>query len=161
MRILILSGAMLAMAGCCFGGSAPPPPVNLAPGFTPQPTTANGTAGGINEASSLNAECRGRIPLIPQHTINVTAQIPALTVMVNGGTADTTLVIGTPTGTYLCNDDSGDPGNSLNPSYTGAFAPGTYMIYVGSFNTDDQGVRYTLGFTEAAGAVASSLPAPS
>ena len=42
MRILILSGAMLAMAGCCFGGgAAPAPPINIAPGFAPQPTTGS------------------------------------------------------------------------------------------------------------------------
>lgn len=160
MRALIVSGAILAMSGCCFGGAAAPTPINLAPGFTPQPTTASGTAGGINQASSLNAECRGNIPLIPQHTLNVTAQIPSLTIAVNGGQADTTLVVLTPGGTYLCNDDSSDPQHSLNPQITGAFAPGTYMIYVGSFSPSDAAQRYTIGFSESA-IYGSSLPPPS
>jgi hypothetical protein len=157
MRILILSGAMLAMAGCCFGGgAAPAAPINIAPGFAPQPTTASGSAGGITDATTLNSECRGNIPIVAQHSLNVTAQVPALTVMVNCPAGDTTLVIRRPDGTYLCNDDT----EGYNPVVSGAFSPGTYEVFVGSYSHDSTGLSYTIGFTEAAGAMPSSLPAP-
>lgn len=157
MRILILSGAMLAVAGCCFGGgSAPPAPINIAPGFAPQPTTASGSAGGITDANTLNSECRGNIPLVPQHILNVTAQVPNLTIMANCPAGDTTLVVRRPDGTYLCNDDS----EGLNPTVAGAFGPGTYEVFVGSYSHESTGMNYTIGFTEAAGALPSSLPAP-
>jgi hypothetical protein len=157
MRILILSGAMLAMAGCCFGGgAAPAPPINIAPGFAPQPTTGSGTAGGITDANTLNSECRGNIPLVAQHSLNVTAQVPNLTVMVNCPGGDTTLVVRRPDGTYLCNDDT----DGLNPVVSGAFSPGTYEVFVGSYSHDSTGMNYTIGFTEAAGAMPSTLPAP-
>ncbi|GAB4211638.1 MAG: hypothetical protein OHK0013_33550 [Sandaracinaceae bacterium] len=158
MRILILSGAMLAVGGCCFGGSSAPAaaPINIAPGFQPQPTTATGSAGGITDATTLNSECRGNIPLTPQHTLNVTAQIPNLTIMVNCPLGDTTLVVRTPTGQYLCNDDT----DGLNPVVSGAFAPGTYEVFVGSYTHDSTGLNYRIGFTEQAGAMPSSLPAP-
>jgi hypothetical protein len=156
MRILILSGAMLAMAGCCFGRATPAPPLNIAPGFAPQPTIASGAAGGITDANTLNSECQGNIPLVAQHSLNVTAQVPNLTVMVNCPGGDTTLVVRRPDGTYLCNDDT----EGRNPVVAGAFSPGTYEVFVGSYSHDSTGMNYTIGFTEAAGAMPSSLPAP-
>lgn len=158
MRILILAGAMLAVGGCCFGGTVTPPaaPINIAPGFAPQPTTATGSAGGITDANTLSADCRGNVPLSPQHTLNVTAAVPNLSIMVNCPAGDTTLVVRTPTGQYLCNDDT----EGLNPVVTGAFQPGTYEVFVGSYSHDSTGMNYTIGFTEQAGATPSTLPSP-
>lgn len=140
------------LAGCCFS-STPVAAVDLAPGFQPQPRIERGQAGGINQANTLSGECRGNIPLAPQHVINVTAPIPNLSVLVNCG-QDATLVIRTPQGTYLCNDDS----EGYNPAITQAFGPGRYEIFVGAYNSNSTMAPYAIGFTEAAGALPSSIP---
>jgi len=120
------------------------------PGFTFAPVT--GTAGGPVEASTLGEGCIGSFPSAPQHTINVGAAIPRLRVLVNAGAeADTTLAIRTPAGTVVCNDDSGDPGNSLNPAVDiENAAPGAYQIYVGGYSSGDSWASYRLGLTETA-----------
>ena len=65
---------------------------------------------------------------------------------------DTTLVIQAPDGSYRCDDDTED----MNPLVEGAFAPGTYKIWVGSYNEGEPS-PYTLGISELANVVPSSL----
>ncbi len=149
----------LSVSGCCMGGggSAPAPIQIAGPGFTPDPTTATGLAGGVQQASALAASdangnpCLGNVPLTAQHTVHVGAAIPLLRVLVSG-TQDSTLVVRGPTGTFYCNDDSGDPGNSLNPVVDIAnAAPGDYAVYVGAYSSDSTLSSYTIGFTATPG----------
>jgi len=163
MRVQILASVAIAAmsaanAGCCLdGGSSAAAPMNLAPGFTPSMMTATGSADGITNASSLDANCHGQIPIVPQHVLNVTAAIPNLTLLVHAPEpADTTLVVRTPTGTYLCNDDT----TGYDPAISGAFAPGTYEVFVGAYSSDSRGIAYQLGVTEQQGATSASLGAP-
>ena len=163
MRVRMLAWtAMMAIGGaqggCCLdGGATAAAPMNLAPGFEPATMIATGSADGITDAATLDSSCRGQIPIAPQHVLNVTAAIPNLTLMVNAPEpADTTLVVRTPSGTYLCNDDS----EGYNPSLSGAFAPGTYEVFVGAFSSDSRGITYRFGVTEQQGATPTSLGAP-
>lgn len=141
------------------GGGAP---IAVAgPGFTFTPVS--GTAGGPTEGSQLGEDCIGQFPTAPQHTISVGAAIPLLRVLVNAGAdADTTLAVRTPGGQVLCNDDSGDPANSLNPAVdVENAAPGEYQIYVGGYSSGDSWARYQLGLGETAEQAPSAVvPAP-
>ncbi len=163
-RIALISFLALVINGCCMGGGASSAPITLTgPGFTPNPTTATGMSGGVQQASALAASdvngnsCVGNIPTAPQHTVNVSAAIPLLRILVNGA-QDSTLVVRGPTGTFYCNDDSGDPGNGLNPVVEIAnAAPGAYQVYVGAYSTDSTLSSYTIGFTETPGTFPSQV----
>ena len=65
---------------------------------------------------------------------------------------DVTLVIRTPAGQYMCNDDT----EGTNPVVSGPFAPGMYSIWIGSYN---QGANspYRLGFTELPSVTTANL----
>lgn len=143
----------LGVAGCCMGGGSSNPPLSLGPGFAPQPTTQSGMALGVTDASTLNPSCVGLIPNDPQHTVNVTAPIPNLRIMVRSN-ADTTLVVRLPDGSYRCNDDT----DGLNPLVEGPVGVGTVQVFVGAYSTDSAGTLYTIGFTEQPGTMPSSLP---
>lgn len=153
-RIALLPLIVVLVHGCCMGGSAPTPLTLSGPGFTPNPTTATGLAGGVQQASALATSdvagnsCVGNIPMAPQHTVTVAAAIPFLRILVSG-TEDSTLVVRGPNGQFYCNDDSGDPGNGFNPVVEiTAAAPGSYDVFVGAFSSDSTMSSYTIGFTE-------------
>jgi hypothetical protein len=141
--------------------AAPTPsaePVGLAapiliagPGFQFQPV--RGTAGGSVDGVHLGEGCVGHFPSTPQHTLQVGASIPRLRVLVNGGVStDTTLAVRTPSGQTLCNDDSGDPGNYLNPVVEIENpAPGLYQVFVGNYSNGESSVSYQLGVVETQG----------
>src|SRR5688572_11902035 len=99
--------AGMGLAGCCFGGGggAAAAPLTLGPGFTPDPTTATGSAGGVSDASTFGAGCVGHISLTPNHTLTVSGQIPYMRIVANAA-EDITLVVRRPDGTYMCNDDT-------------------------------------------------------
>ena len=154
-------GCAFAMA-CGGGGSSNAPIALTGPGFT-APAAQSGTAGGPTDGSSLGAGCIGMFPTAPQHTVNVAAAIPMLRVLVNAGPSnDTTLAVRRPDGTYVCNDDSGDPGNGLNPvAEVANAAPGEYQIFVGGYSAGDTWASYNLVLGEAAGVMPSTAaPAP-
>jgi len=125
--------------------------VTLNPGFMPDPHREQGTSGGGVNASTLNPSCAGWVAQTPDHLFVASANFANLRVMAHSD-ADITLVVQKPDGTYLCNDDS----EGLNPLVSGPFPPGTYKIWVGSY---EQGVnsRYTLGFSELATVNPSAL----
>lgn len=123
----------------------------IAPGFTPDPQTGTGTAGGPFDASTRNASCRGFIGVIAQHNLNLTSAFTNLRVIV-GAPEDTTLVIQLSNGEYRCNDDA----EGVNPIVEGAFPAGLHRIYVGSYNRDSH-PAYTIGVSELASTTAASL----
>lgn len=132
-------------------------PIALAgPGFTATPVA--GTAGGPTPGETMSADCIGNFPLSAQHTVTVGAAIPMLRVLVNAGPDnDTTLAIRRPDGTYACNDDSGDPGNGLNPMVEiENAAPGEYQVFVGGYALGDTWASYNLTFNETAGVFPST-----
>jgi hypothetical protein len=151
MRVSFLVSCVV-LGACCYAGS--PPPVAIAPGFSPQPMTATGLAGGAQLASTLASGCLGNIPMSPQHILEVTAPMGNLTIMVNAHGADATLVVRMPDGTFRCNDDT----DGLNPVVTGPVGPGRVEIYVGAYSTDSTSSAYTVGFAESPTAMPSSMP---
>lgn len=145
-----------ALTMACGGGSSSAPIALSGPGFTAAPVS--GTAGGPTEGSTMSSDCIGMFPATAQHVVNVGAAIPMLRVLVNGGPeADTTLAVRRPDGTYACNDDSGDPGNSFNPLVEIAnAAPGEYQVFVGGYSMGDTWASYNLTFNETAGVFPST-----
>jgi hypothetical protein len=110
-------------------------------GFTPDPQTGSGVSGGSVEASTFGAGCVGSIDDSPDHRITVTSTVDLKIFALSS--VDTTLVVQGPAGTF-CDDDSH---GGLNPEVNARLTPGTYDVYVGNFNEDDQ-ARYTLTLTE-------------
>lgn len=137
------------------GGASNFGTVTVAPGFMPDPSVARGTSGGAIQASTLNPQCRGWVSQTPDHILMATGQFAMLRVMVNGGSADTTLVIQRPDGSYNCDDDT----EGRNPVFQGNFAPGAYKVWIGSY-TQGENAAYTLGISELGSVNPSSLPAP-
>jgi hypothetical protein len=127
-------------------------PVTLRTGFMPDPETRRGTAGGAMDAAQLtNNQCRGWIPNTPQHTLMAQSDFSNLRILVNSQT-DTSLVIRGPDGQYRCNDDA----EGLNPIVQGAFGPGAYQIFVGTYRQNQSG-PYVIGFSELSSVTAASL----
>jgi len=126
--------------------------VTLSTGFTPDPHTATGTSGGAVNAQNLNQACRGWIAQNPDHLFVAQTAFSNLRILVNGGSGDTTLVVQKPDGSYVCNDDA----EGRNPIVTGSFTPGTYKVWVGSYE-QNQNTQYTIGFTELGSVTVASL----
>ncbi len=104
--------------------------VSLSSGFTPDPYTLSLQSGGSINASSLSSGCGGFIANAPDFELSYTAGSLDLYISVISST-DTTLVINTPSGKWICDDDSGgnlDPSIKLeNPG------SGVYDIWVGTY----------------------------
>lgn len=156
----------LAASGCCFGGTsvAPTPvgtapvpvvpavapasgaPITLATGFAPDPHVATGVAGGTIDAGALNPECAGYVANAqqPTHLLVLGAAFPSLTIVAHADD-DSTILVQKPDGTWMCNDDF----VGLDAGVSGAFAAGTYRVWVGSYS-ESAGMPYTLTIGTAA-----------
>ncbi len=161
-KTILITMAVLAasIAGCCYmgggGGGGGGGSWTLAPGFMPDPQTSTGSAGGATEASSWSADCRGYVPASPQHTLTASGAFPNLRVVVNGGSADLTIVVRRPDGTFMCNDDF----EGLNPGVEGPFAPGAYQIFVGTYSQEIGNPSYRIGVSELGSTTPSTIGAP-
>ncbi|MCA9577986.1 MAG: hypothetical protein KC668_21275, partial [Myxococcales bacterium] len=133
--------AAMPTAAVPTGGA--PTTATLAPGFMPDPHVLTGTAGGTMQANQMNPACRGYVTPTPNHIINASGNFPSLR-LVGSAQQDTTLVVRTPTGAFLCDDDGG---GERNPLVQGAFPPGAYQVWVGTYGPN-QAIPYRLGVTE-------------
>lgn len=110
--------------------------VQLAPGFTPDPYNVNVVAGGpINaRATSLGNACPGFIANNPDFDLYWGAGNSGLPLVISANSdVDTTLVVRTPSGQWLCEDDGGF--NGLNPGMRiDNPQAGLYDIWVGTYN---------------------------
>lgn len=108
--------------------------IQLAAGFTPDPHEINMTAGGPLRASdALGAACPGFVADAPDYDLVWTAgrTTRPLVISVDSQT-DTTLVVRTPSGEWLCEDDGGF--NGLNPGMRiDNPQSGLYDIWVGTY----------------------------
>jgi hypothetical protein len=106
---------------------------NLTSGFTPDPVSVSIQAGG-NDRVTI-AGCAGYIMnSAPDARLNFTSGALPLSIYVNSS-ADTTLVVNRPDGSWICDDDSG---SGTNPVITMSSAmSGQYDIWVGNYNGTD------------------------
>ncbi|MGF1458245.1 MAG: hypothetical protein ACFBSG_04395 [Leptolyngbyaceae cyanobacterium] len=118
--------------------------VTLSTGFSPNPTTMQGTGGGdrparsvVNTRNTPTGPCVGYISESPHEELTLASNFAKLEVRVESD-LDTTLVISGPGGIW-CNDDSDGP----NPAIAGAWLPGAYRIWVGAYRAG-QAPDYTL-----------------
>lgn len=108
--------------------------VNLVSGFTPDPHVTTVNAGGPIDVSTVSNNCRGFISERPSFTLNFRKGDMPLYVGVVADD-DTTLVIRSPNGQWMCDDDSGD---DLNPVVSWSNPRnGRYQIWVGRFGSAD------------------------
>jgi len=143
--------------------------MRIARGFDAQRARVRGTSGAAIDAEdlgqSLTGRCRGWIATRPDHLVTLTTAFDYLRVEAAAG-QDTTLVVRGPQG-LMCDDDGA---GHHNPRIEGAFAPGVYQVWVGSFRRGRQ-APYELLFlpapagsgvpaAPAATAVATAEPAP-
>lgn len=109
--------------------------VNLVSGFTPDPYVIRLQSGGNIDTSRLNNNCRGFITDAPDVRLNYQAGTLPLYISVNSS-ADTTLVINGPDGSWYCDDDGGTRG--LNPSIRFETPQsGRYEIWVGTYGSSE------------------------
>lgn len=158
-HVAICALVALGAGGCCFGGSGSfnvtGPTTSIGPGFTPDPMILSGSAGGPTDASSLDAQCRGHVGIIPSHTLQVSGAMPMLRIMA-ASDQDTTLVVRRPDGTYACNDDS----DGLNPAVDLAnVQPGAYNVFVGTY-APNASASYQLGLTTNPSITPSTMMMP-
>lgn len=118
--------------------AAPPPAaasrtVALTAGFRPDPHVADVVAGGTLLAAARSPECSGFISEQPDFVFTFTAANSTLFLSANSP-ADTTLVVRTPAGTWLCDDD----GAGDNDPLVKIVAPraGTYSVWVGTYEAN-------------------------
>jgi hypothetical protein len=105
--------------------------LTLTAGFSPDPTTLDVMAGGeLTAADTAGIACLGLVSAGPNVRIDYTSGAWPLILSV-ASEADTTLIVRTPEGEWICDDDSGD---GLNPSVRfDAPTSGPYDIWVGTF----------------------------
>jgi uncharacterized protein YraI len=103
----------------------------LTSGFVPDPFSAGVTAGGPANVSYLGGGCSGYATAAPSFSVNYTSgAFPTLRFYFIGG-GDTTMIINTPGGSYVCVDDSF---GTLNPTIDfNTPSSGRYDIWIGSF----------------------------
>jgi hypothetical protein len=148
-------GQMQLQPGQMQPGAMQAAPLTLATGFVPDPAIARGMASAAMPVSALSpvmspaspdTECTGFVPQQPAHVVTLTSSFTNLRILVSSA-ADVVLVVRQPDGTFRCDDDT-DPGVNKNPTMEGAFAPGSYTIWVGMWAQDTPPAPYVIGFTE-------------
>ena len=133
--------------------------VRLNPGFTPDPRTLNGRAGGDVSAAQMGMPqgCTGFYSGAPAQSVFLARDFNYLRVETSAPT-DTTLAVVAPDGSVWCDDDGA--GNT-NARIAGQFPAGPYRVFVGNYQ---QGVvsPYQLVITEyeAQGQAPVAMAAP-
>ncbi len=105
--------------------------LNLSAGFQPDPQVVNLQSGGSINAQSLSSSCRGFIANAPDLRVHYRSGGYQLFFSVDSS-ADTTLVVNGPDGSWYCDDDGGN--NGLNPliRFTNPQS-GQYDVWVGTY----------------------------
>jgi hypothetical protein len=104
--------------------------IRLDAGFTPDPHTMSITPGGEMDAREVDPSCVGQVGSAPDVDLYYNAGGFPLYLYVESA-EDTTLVVNTPDGQWICDDDSGigfNPGLGFK-----APASGLYDIWVGRY----------------------------
>ena len=132
--------------------------IGLRSGFVPDPHVVAGRAGGSISASAIDGSCRGYVSQEPNHVLMSQSGFRQLRLLVNSS-VDTTLVVMTPNGQILCNDDGGG-GSGLNPVVNLSSGPGPIRVWVGTYSASGAGAAYNLGFSELGHVTTQNIPPP-
>lgn len=120
---------------CCLSPEKTPlyATLNLYFGLSPDPRGVNMQSGGAVDVSKyLGDECVGFASVEPSVTMNwKSGSTPFLRIFFFSGGEDTTLIMRSPVGEWICNDDYG---GSFDPLIDLAPMVGEYGIWVGSFS---------------------------
>ena len=123
-----------------------------------KPVTKDFTATGELPAVELQTGdtlCGGLVSVMPDYAFDWSGDAKALNLLVEAN-VDTTLLVRTPDGSFLCADDA-DSSNNLNPLLAIAKpAAGRYLVWVGRVDPSKP-VTGKLTLTEAAGAKPKAL----
>lgn len=146
--VLKLTGIALPLALAAAAQAATT--VTLATGFTSAQVSGEtvGSYGLANIASRDRSGefCLGYADRDPDYVLTLEQDFSQLTIAVNSGGADTTLLIQGPNdGTIRCNDNAN--GRSRDARIQDSFAKGTYQMWVGSFDQEGRH-RYNMTISE-------------
>lgn len=134
--VLLLTGTALAQGDATPDSQAPSAyiTINLAAGFPLDPFFVSANGGGAMDASTLAAGCTGFINTDPTVTVDWTGEADFIKAFFVSD-HDPILVVQTPGGEYLCNDDANslllDPVVRIDEP-----AAGRYNVWVGSSAAD-------------------------
>jgi hypothetical protein len=123
--------------------------VQLRSGFAPDPYTVSVSAGGPIESTRASEDCSaGYVAQRASFTLRYTAgELPLYIGAVSD--ADTTIIVRTPNGEWVCDDDGG---GALNPVVSWEDPrSGRYQIWVGRFGTEGETANATLHISEIGG----------
>ncbi|MGD9816961.1 MAG: hypothetical protein AB7Q23_05490 [Hyphomonadaceae bacterium] len=122
--------------------------VRLNANFEPDPHNASVQAGGEIDASTVSDNCVGFVARRASFSLRYRAgDLPLYIGAVSD--SDTTILVRTPSGEYLCDDDSGGNLNPLvhieNPTN------GRYQIWVGRYGVENEQVAANVHISEVSG----------
>jgi hypothetical protein len=104
-------------------------------GFSPDPYTVEVKSGGKTDAAKLGSGCSGGIANAPDVQLNFDSGGGPLDIAVDSAEDDTTLVINTPSGDWICDDDSG--GNLAPLVKFDRAEAGVYDIWIGASSGEE------------------------
>lgn len=132
----LLLGLLLSMAVAPTALAQPNPDAEptagtatLAPGFDPDPYAMDVMAGGPAEAATASADCPGYVAVAPSAVLDYGGSGDPIHLFVRAST-DTVLLVQTPDGEWLCNDDE----EGLNPGLYLEPTAGRHAVWVGTFS---------------------------
>lgn len=107
---------------------------NLEPGFDQQAFDFEESGQiALFNVQTNNSDCTGFVESLPTAVFHWTGEAEAIEVLAEGD-HDSSLLVYTPSGDYICNDDTLPGGDNLNPSLVFETPEeGRYVIYVGSY----------------------------
>lgn len=114
--------------------------IELAEYFTPDPAEYLGTSGGVVDVSDLNLGpgCTGYSSVDPDFRLNWSGSTQDLYIsfISDDPEDDTTIIVNTSDGSWVCNDDA--TSESLNPGLSlKDFPEGQFDIWIGSYSSGD------------------------
>tara|TARA_R110000824_G_scaffold336_10_gene2327 strand:- start:8078 stop:10024 length:1947 start_codon:yes stop_codon:yes gene_type:complete len=120
---------------------------DLESGFLPDPQLLELAAGGEIYAGDVDFSCSGYVSEAPDYRVNYAADGQGLGIYTNAD-IDTTLLINTPNGEWVCNDDHYDLENLNAGYYFENPQAGEYNIWVGVYEESDAFANAILAITE-------------
>jgi hypothetical protein len=111
----------------------------------PSGVWAGHTAGWV-DASRLDGSCRGAVPIAPHLRLHA-IESQRVRLVTRDNSEDLVMVVRTPSGHYVCDDDSG---SGTNPQIELALMPGDTAVWVGVYDEDDE-ATFSLGLSAPPG----------